>query len=146
MKKKKKKSYKRFIFYGFLSIMIHLGLFFLLVQKEDTLSNRKINKPQKFAIKLQKKQRKEPKKKPMDIRNKQIVDIAKPLFERLPEKAKYLSKFNTKVKKETKAKKKNIVLKRKVDKKDTKVSRLIKNKKKKPRQEKKKHSKNLQKK
>jgi TonB family protein len=104
MAQKNKLLKNNFIIYTILSLLLHTLIIFLFLP--DKQINKKIVKNTKrFSIKLKKKKKtvKKEKKKEKDIKNKQIVDIAKPNINKEPDKAKYLAKYDSKTKKETKA-------------------------------------------
>ncbi len=152
MTQRKNKLYKsKFFIYGLISLLLHLFLLFSFLPNQNTVK-KKLKPHRKFSIKLRKKKKrkkivkkKKENKKP-DLKNKQIVDIAKPNLEKEPDKARYLARYNSKTKKETKAKKKNKILKKKVDKKDTPIPKKIKIKPEKIKQKAKKESQKKEKK
>jgi len=129
VKKKNKLLKSNFFIYGVLSLFLHALVLLMFLPDNNKTIKKRLKPPKRFSIKLKKKKKKivkKEKKKKKDLRNKQIVDIAKPDNEKEPDKAKYLAKHNSKTKKETKAKKKNKILKKKVDKKDTPIPKKTK--------------------
>ncbi len=131
MAKRKNKLFKsNFLVYGVVSLLLHSFLLFFFLPSQKTIK-KKLKPHRKLSIKLKRKKKivKKIKKKEIDLKNKQIVDIAKPDIEKEPNKAKFLAKYNNKTKKETKAKKKNKIIKKTVDKKDSIILEKIKIKK-----------------
>lgn len=130
MTKRKNRLFKsNFFIYGIISLLLHSFLLFFFLPNQNRIK-KKLKPHRKFSIKLKKNKKKKIvkkiKKKEIDLKNKQIVDIARPNIEKEAKKAKFLAKYNNKTKKETKAKKKNKIIKKKVNKKDSIVRKKIK--------------------
>ena len=95
----------RLVPYLIVSLLIHGLLFFINIDKtepDDKLVNIRFLGKTKSTRKLK------PEKKKIDEKKEelpagQIVDIARPEIEKKPEKSKFLSKFDSSVKKETKS-------------------------------------------
>ena len=114
--------------YLIVSLLLHGLLFFIEIEKPEQndklVSIRFLGKS--YATHRLKPEKKEVQKKKEKLPNGQIVDIARPEVENRPEKSRFLSKFNSSVKKETKSEfDKNInirdkKLKRKISKKFSK--------------------------
>ncbi len=95
--------------YFILSVLIHTLLIYLFFSFDILSSKFKNNKFVKQRYRFIKvKEKKVVKKKKLlkkDLKNKQIVDIAKPKKEKLAKNPKFLSRYDSSVKKQTKAKK-----------------------------------------
>ncbi len=115
------KYIKKIIIMVVFSIFLHL-LFLILIlnlpEKEIKIVKPSIKQHYKLAIKKDKKKivkkKKEKKDKKVDLKNKQIVDIAKPKKEKVAENPKFLSKYDSRVKKESVAKRKDNIIPKKV--------------------------------
>ncbi|MBN2694932.1 energy transducer TonB [bacterium] len=103
------------IYFYILSILIHIFILIFFVDfKLDINLDKKIKKTRSIVLKKnsfpkkeiakEKKKDKEDKKED-DILKKDVVDISKPINEIKPDDPKYLAKYDSKVKKQTKVKK-----------------------------------------
>ena len=132
------KYIKKIIIMVAFSIFLHF-LFLILIlnlpEKEIKIVKPSIKQHYKLAIKKEKKKivkkKKEKKDKKVDFKNKQIVDIAKPKKEKVPENPNFLSKYDSKVKKESVAKRKDNIIPKKVASKNLSVPIKIEKKRKK---------------